>query len=79
MTPQERIEQPAAVARKIHQRRRQRRRQSLNAILARSFIAYLIIIGGATGILLGAIILNAIEPGHPIYLAIRDWLRGIFG
>lgn len=69
----------AAIARRVHQRRRQRRKRTSYRILIRIFLAWEIVVGGLSGILLGAIILNAIQPGHPFYVAIRDWLCGLLG
>lgn len=36
------------------------------------------VVGGLSGILLAAIILNEIQPGHPFYIGIQSFLRGIF-
>jgi hypothetical protein len=45
-----------------------------NKILAILWL-WLVISGGLNGILLGAIIVNYIWPGHPVYIAIQDFLR----
>lgn len=67
-----------AMARRIQQRRRQRRRRNADVILRQSVIAVMATTGGATGILIGAVIVNFIWPSHPIYVSIREWLASIF-
>ena len=66
------------LARRLYQRRHARRRQRITAILWAGFIAAEVAIGGASGILIGALILDWIRPGHPVYLAIHDFIHSIF-
>ena len=44
-----------------------------------SFVAIQAVLGGLSGILIAALILNRLSPGHPFFLGIQGWLRGILG
>lgn len=65
------------VERKIYQRRRRRRKLAVSTLLWRSFIVFEVAVGGASGVLLGAIIVNAVSPGHWVYIGLQGWLRDI--
>ena len=62
----------------IHARRK-RRVSTLQAMAITALVVFQVVVGGMSGLLLGAIILNAIEPGHPFYLALQVFLRRLFG
>ena len=53
--------------------RNQRKIRIFNFVLILGAVAS----GGSIGILLGAVIINAIWPGHPVYLAIRTALEAL--
>ena len=53
------------------------RRQRTFRMFMRTYTALLAVIGGASGILIGAILVNYFWPGHPVYTAIQDYLRDV--
>lgn len=61
----------SATLRKMHQRRKRRRQLALQRVALWSFVAFEVVVGGASGVLLAALLLGE---KHPIYQAIREWL-----
>ena len=57
--------------RRQYQIRKQRRREAAQKIVVNVFVAFEIVVGGLSGLLLAAIVLGE---GNPIHDAIRDWL-----
>lgn len=45
----------------------------------RIFVGWLVVSGGATGLMLGVIALELIQPGHPLYRQCHLFLRGLLG
>lgn len=39
----------------------------------RAFQCWMWVTGGLSGVLLAAIIINVISPGHPVFLVVREW------
>lgn len=60
------------------ERHRQERRQELAwRLFVLGFWSIEVALGAASGILIGALLLDWISPGHPIFLAIQAWLRNL--
>jgi hypothetical protein len=57
---------------------RRRRKSWFWAIVKGTIVVYAVVVGGATGILVGAMAVNMFYPGHPFYVGIKQFLEKLF-